>query len=267
MVTTTHTVLKQAAIGQEQGVNAAVEKVWAAAVRRNATLGKFKRKCATKAIVGALTISTSLASMIASGGSNLLGVMVIFKTVAELALLVADITQSVDEAGGELVVAMKAVRDKIDAGQQPNRKTEVLSDVSAILGKAMATVKTADQNQIKFEAKIAALEKNADTLVGSLNAGLDKMLKIKTTEKAKLELMKELTGENRRLLKEITAISAELKPYIKYNEAARKEIAEWKAKRKPKTAAAIKLGTIVKLAVGLASAARTFGKIAGAPIP
>lgn len=267
MVATTAAMLKKIAVAQEAGVNAAVEDVWAQAVRRNKNLSKFKTKCVTKALVGALAISTSLASMIASGGANLLGVMAIFKAVAELGILVSDIAQSVEEAAGELLDLRSDLLDKIEKEGQPGRKAEVMSDLTPIFGKLTGTVKTVDISQVKLDAKIAALEKNADTLVGSLNAGLDKLLKIDTKNPAMKDLVKQLADGNKTLLVEIKAMDKRLEPYRKLTEQVRKEVIEWKAKRQPKTAAAIKAQTFAKLAVGLLAAARTFGKIAGLPIP
>lgn len=267
MVDTTAKMLKQIAVGQEAGVNAAVEDAWAQALRRNKNLSKFKTKCVTKTLVGALTISTALASMIASGGANLMGVLVIFKTVAELALLVGDIAQSVEEAAVELAGVRGELLDKIKTEGQPTRKGEVISDLSPIFGKLMGTVKTVDQNQVKLDAKIAALEKNADTMVGSLNAGLDKLLKLDTENPAHKDLIKQLADGNKRLMKEIQVMNKNLEPYRQFTEQVRKEVIDWKAKRQPKTAAAIKAATFAKLAVGLLSAASTFGKIAGLPLP
>jgi len=267
MVATTEKVLKQVAAGQEAGVTAAVEDVWAQAVRRNKNLSKFKTKCVTKALVGALAISTSLASMIASGGANLLGVMAIFKTIAELAVLAGDIAQSVEEAGGELLYLRDDLLAKIEKEGQPSRSKEVLSDLSPIFGKITGTVKTVDLSQVKFDAKIAALEKNADTLVGSLNAGLEKLLKVQTQNPKQQDLIKELAAGNKTMLAEIKSLDKKLEPYRQLSERVRKEVVEWKAKRQPKTATAIKAATLAKMAVGLATAARTFGKIAGLPIP
>jgi hypothetical protein len=267
MVETTAKLLKQIAVAQEAGVNAAVEDVWAQAVRRNKNLSKFKTKCVTKALVGALTISTSLASMIASGGANLLGVMVIFKTVAELGLLVGDIAQSVEEAASELAGLREDLIEKIAKDGQPSRKGEVISDLSPIIQKLTGTVKTVDISQVKLDAKIAALEKNADTMVASLNAGLDKLLKLDTKNPAHKDLVKQLADGNKLMLREIQALNKNLEPYRKFTEQVRKEVLDWKAKRQPKTAAAIKAASFAKLAVGLLSATRTFGKIAGLPIP
>jgi len=267
MVETTAKVLKQIAVAQEGGVNAAVEDVWAQAVRRNKNLSKFKTKCVTKALVGALAISTSLASMIASGGANLLGVMAIFKTVAELGVLAGDIAQSVEDACDELLGLRADLLDKIEKGAQPSRKGEVISDLSPIIGKLTGTVKTVDISQVKFDAKIAALEKSADTLVGSLNAGLDKLLKLDNKIPAQQALIKQLQDGTKSLLKEIKDMDKKLEPYRKLTEQVRKEVVDWKAKRQPKTAAAIKAASFAKIAVGLLTAARTFGKIAGLPIP
>ena len=157
--------------------------------------------------------------------------------------------------------------DKIKAEGQPTRKGEVISDLSPIIGKVMGTVKTVDQNQVKLDAKIAALEKNADTMVGSLNAGLDKLLKLDTKNPAHKDLIKQLADGNKRLMKEIQVMNKNLEPYRQFTEQVRKEVIDWKAKRQPKTAAAIQAATFAKLAVGLLSAARTFGKIAGLPLP
>jgi len=267
MVETTAAMLKKIAVAQEAGVNAAVEDVWAQAVRRNKNLSKFKTKCVTKALVGALAISTSLASMIASGGANLLGVMAIFKSVAELGVLVNDIAQDVEEAAGELLYLREELLKKIEKEGQPGRKGEVISDLSPILGKLIGTVKTVDISQVKLDAKIAALENNADTMVGSLNAGLDKLLKLDNKNPAHQAIIDQLKAGNKELLAEIKAMNKKLEPYRKLSEQVRKEVIDWKAKRQPKTATAIKAATLAKLAVGLLTAARTFGKIAGLPIP
>ena len=205
-----------------------------------------------------------MASLIASGGGSLLSVMGIFKAVGELAILAADIAQSVDEAAAELDLALEKTRKFIDKEAGTSRTREVLSDLSSILGKAMTSIKTADQNQQKFEAKLAALEKSLDNLVGSLNAGLDKLMKIKTEETKKKEFIKEVAKENKYLLEKIKAVDSELRPLRKFCEESRKEIADWKSKRLPKTKAAIRLASFVKVVGGLAAAGRTFAKIAGA---
>ena len=259
-------VLKQVAAGQESGVNAAVEKEWDAAVRRQASLSKFKFKCVVKAAVGALAIASSLTSVIASGGSALVAGVVIFKSAAELAVLAGDIAQNLDEAAGELQFDMEAVRKQIQK-ETPTRTDQVLSDLSPILGKIMSTVKTADQNQLKLEAKIASFEKETDNAVGKLNEGLDKVSKIKTQEKKKQEFIAKLEEQARGLIEQISAAHKEAQPLIKFNEEAFQEIKEWKAKRQPKTVAAIRASSFTKVAVGLLSAARAFAKVAGAPIP
>lgn len=258
--------LKQVAAGQEAGVNAAVEKEWDAAVRRQGSLNKFKFKCVAKAAMGALAIASSLASVIASGGSALVAGVVIFKSAAELALLAGDIAQTVDEAAGELNIDLEAVRKQIEK-ETPSRGDQVLSDLSPIMGKIMSTVKTADQNQLKLEAKIASFEKGTDDAVGKLNQGLDKVSKVKTQEKPKQEFIAKLEEQARTLIEQITAAHKELQPLVKFNEEALKEIKEWKEKRKPKTTAAIRSASLAKAAVGLLTAARVFAKIAGAPIP
>ena len=259
-------VLKQVAAGQESGVNAAVQKEWQAAVRRKATLNKFKLKCVVKVMVGTLAIASSLATIVASGGSALMAGVVIFKTAAEMAILAADIAQKVDDAADELKTDLDEVRVQV-AKETPSRSDQVFSDLSPVIGKCMSTIKTADINQVKLEAKIASFEKETDNLVGKLNAGLDKVKKIKTDEKKKKEFIAGLEEQAMELIGKITEAHKEVMPLVKFNEDARKEIMDWKQKRKPKTVAAIRAATFMKVATGLLSAGRTFAKIAGAPIP
>jgi chromosome segregation ATPase len=161
---------------------------------------------------------------------------------------------------------LETVRAQIEK-ETPSRTDQVLSDLSPIMGKIMSTIKTADQNQLKLEAKIASFEKETDNAVGKLNQGLDKVSKIKTAEKKKQDFIDKLEEQARALIEEISAAHNELQPLVKFNEEALKEIKELKEKRKPKTAAAIRAASFAKAATGLLTAARAFAKVAGAPIP
>src|SRR5581483_5374463 len=269
MLKTTNQVLKQVAIGQESGVNKAVEDEWEAALRRNKTLSQYNTKCLCKAAVGALTIASSLASMIATGGSVFLGVVAICKAASELAVLVSNMAQDVSEAADELDVWLVNMRDSVEKeqGKVGSTSRELMSDLSPIIGKCMVTVKTCDLNQVKLEAKIASLDKSCDDLVGSLNAALDKLKKLDSQEQAKAKRIQELSEANTDTLNEVLKLQKEVAPYRKFNEQARLEIMDWKAKRAPKTKSSIKAQSLGKWAVALGTAARTFGKIAGLPIP
>ena len=268
MVAATAHSLKNAAAAQEQAIRKAVEKEWTEAVRRRSTLSGYRWKCGFRVTVGAMAIATSLAALIASCGSALIAAAALSKAITEMALLVCDLCQDVDTAGELLGENLDKLRAKTASeAAKAGLGKEVFSDISPIMGAVMSTVNTCDQAQGKFEAKIASLDKRCDDLVGKLNAGLDKLQAIETREPAKLKRIQELADANQKVLAKVMDLNKELPAYRKANEAARKEIIAWKAARPTGTRVAIYLSIGAKVATGLLAAVRTFGKIAGAPIP
>jgi len=266
MVDTVNKTLKQIGEAQKGAVQKAVDNEWEAAVRRSKTLAKYNRKVYMKYVMGTIAIAAAVVSVAATGGAAIIAAAGILKAAAEIAITYSDSCQKIDEAADELEYHMDETRDNLDK-EIKSRGRQVLSDLSPVIGKFMTTIKTCDQNQVKLEAKIGAAEGQADTLVGQLNAGLQKLDTVQTAQPEQVAYIKSLRLENKSLLKQVSDSYTALKGYIKFNENARTEIKTWKAKRLYGTKYAIQSGTLGKLAVAIGTVARISLKLAGIPCP
>lgn len=262
MIETTNHALRNAVLGSKSGAEAAVQAEWEKMKARSKALTKHNLKVAYKVTMGVIAIGVSLASIIASAGILAVSVVVTLKSTAELGLIIGDELVKADQTGKE----MMELHDKVaaDIKKQVGLVRNVVADSSPIFAAILPTLASLTDKCSLYEAKLAGVEKDTDKMVGKLNEGLDKIVKlekVKAMDPKKKTTIEALKKKNMELIGDIQAIQKDMPKAWAVCEKVKADIKTWKAKQTKTTSGSFGLFSIGRKVAAITAAANAIGQL------